>query len=328
MSSYLINDYIIIPSLFLFLYIYIIRFILVISRNDWFIVWLGLEINIMAFIVLIYCRDNVYNIESCMKYFFIQRLRSALFVSIFYLNKEFISYGLTIILGLKIGLGPFFFWFPSVCSGLRWISCFVLITIQKIMPLILILIFGSILIWIIIFIRLILGAFGSFNQINVKQLIAYSSVHHLGWILVCGIIGGDVWILYLLLYFVIIIGVIVMFLNKNVVDLRIINKWKGKWWFVIGMLRMAGIPPLLGFFLKWIAFSYILIIDIMFVVFIIFISVIIFYVYLRFLYDILISYRNFNGWINYTIYNYQLYIDMYNVFGFLLGVLCIWVFLF
>jgi len=80
----------------------------VINMDDWFLVWFGLEVNMIRFILIIYSRERIIRIESCIKYFFVQRLGSVFIISQFYLNKISYLYGGRLILRYKIGGGPFF----------------------------------------------------------------------------------------------------------------------------------------------------------------------------------------------------------------------------
>lgn len=167
--------------------------------------------------MLIYRRLDENCLESCLKYFFIQSIGSAIFIGILYLGKKEIRGVLILILRYKMGAAPIYFWFPSVCRGLRWISCFILMSFQKLLPLILLLvIYIGWLILFVIIIRLILGTFGSFNQSDFKQLIAYSSIHHLGWIILCNIYNDIVWFLYLIIYRFIIFSIIYIIKDRGI----------------------------------------------------------------------------------------------------------------
>lgn len=281
---------ILIPSIYCFIFLYIIRFIIVIRREDWFLVWMGLEINIISFLILIYRRYRVGVIESCLKYFFIQSLGSVLFIRIFYLNYYILGGILFLILRFKIGAGPFFYWFPSICSGIEWNSCYILIIYQKILPLLLIRIFIHWILWFVVIISLMIGVLGSFNQNNIKQLIAYSSIHHLGWIIII-IMGRKSirWILYLGIYMLVLFSVVGLLLKDDIIDLSSIYISKNKFMFIIGILRIAGMPPLLGFFLKWIALVRIIEINIIYIIILIIVSITILYVYIRIVYDVFIG---------------------------------------
>jgi len=51
-----------------------------------------------------------------------------------------------LVIRYKIGAGPFYFWFPSVCEMISWGPCFLLIRIQKLIPLVLISMYSSFMI--------------------------------------------------------------------------------------------------------------------------------------------------------------------------------------
>lgn len=265
-------------------------------RDDWFLIWIGLEINIMSFLFLFYYQKRIVNIESCMKYFFVQSVGSALFIrSLYFIVGEEWDYIRRIILRYKLGAGPFFFWFPSVVKGLGWIGAFFLITIQKIIPLILLIIFVRWMLWIILILSLVVGLLGSFNQRDVKILFAYSSIHHLGWLLICELADVGVWFYYLLIYSMV-LSIVVILYYYEINRFMEVMKWKNKWWFFLGVMRLAGVPPLLGFFLKWLAFYYILRMNYFIIIFMIILSVIIFYIYIRVIYDILVGGVFNTGW--------------------------------
>lgn len=300
---------------------YIIRFIVVISSDDWFLVWIGLEINIISFLVLIYRRYRLRVIESCLKYFFVQRLGSALFIRIFYIKYYEIGGIWSIILRYRIGAGPFFYWFPSLCSGIDWISCYILIIFQKILPLLLLSIFIHWLMWLIGFVRLIIGVFGSFNQNRIKGLIAYSRIHHLGWIYIIRMKGDVVWLIYILLYRIVLLRVVLIIVKSEIVDFIKIYIIRKKLWFVIGILRIAGLPPLLGFYLKWIALLYIMDIRKLYILFIVMVSVVILYIYIRVVYDILMGGGLEDSLVEWKVNKYNRFVDIYRVTGIILGII-------
>lgn len=318
MSSYLIYEDILIPSFYCFLFLYLIRFVIVIRREDWFLVWIGLEINIISFLILIYRRYRVGEVESCLKYFFIQSLGSALLIRIFYLNYYMSGGILFLILIYKIGAGPFFYWFPSLCSGINWGSCFILMLFQKILPLLLARLFIHWILWMVVVISLFIGILGSFNQRNLKQLIAYSSVHHLGWIILVIIMGDYKWFLYLVLYGLVLFSVVILLIRDCISDLSGIFVSKNKIVFLIGILRMAGIPPLLGFFLKWMALIRIIEINFIYVMFLVLSSVVMLYIYIRIVYDVFIG-GGVVGCEDYILYKYGYGVEIISFVGIVLG---------
>lgn len=297
-----------------------------IRREDWFLVWIGLEINIISFLVLIYKRYRIITCESCLKYFFIQGIGSSLFISFFYLQKFLIGGGLIFILRLKIGAGPFFFWFPSLCSGLDWVSCYFLMLFQKVLPLVLIFLFVHWVLWFIVVIRLVFGILGSFNQRNIRYLLAYSSIHHLGWIIIVGILNNSRWILYLVIYGIVLFRVVVLLFKDDIIDLRYFYMSKYKIIYIIRMLSIGGVPPLLGFYLKWIALVNIISIGIIYLFILIIVSVVILYVYIRIIYDVYIGggVEIIYNWID---LGYKNNVEIIRIIGIIIGFIFIFLFI-
>nr|AIT76171.1 NADH dehydrogenase subunit 2 [Pirata subpiraticus] len=305
----------------LFSFMYLISFHLVMNSDDWFLLWLGLEINMMIFIMLMYNENSMLKIESCLKYFFIQSVGSAILMSCFYLNKEWLDLVVCLLLGYKIGAGPFFYWFPSVCSGLSWMSCFVLMSFQKVIPLMIMGIFVSWIIYIMIVISLFFGIFGCFNQTNIKQLIAYSSVYHMGWIMLCNFSNDLNWFVYLVIYSLMIFPVMKFFSSIFSEDFLMLMKVKYKGWIILMVLSMAGMPPFLGFFLKLFAFMMIFNYDYYFMMFLIICSVVMFYIYFRMIYDVLMSHCMNMNWMNFMMMcDLNNYLVMMSILGLMVGV--------
>lgn len=313
-------NYILVPSYYCFIFIYLVSFIVVIRREDWFLVWMGLEINIISFLILIYKRYRIIVGESCLRYFFIQSIGSSLFIRFFFIKKFFLGGMLSVILRLKIGAGPFFFWFPSLCLGLDWFSCYFLILFQKILPLMLIFLLVHWILWIIVFVSLIIGVLGSFNQRNLKSLLAYSSIHHLGWIIIVGILKNIRWLLYLFIYGIVLLRVIVLLFKDEVIDLRYFYTSKYKLIYLIRIMRIGGVPPLLGFFLKWIALVRIIELGMIYLFILVVVSVIILYIYIRIVYDVFIKRRVdlIDNWLS---INYIGNIEIIRVVGIIIGVI-------
>nr|YP_009680174.1 NADH dehydrogenase subunit 2 [Neoscona scylla]QDF64708.1 NADH dehydrogenase subunit 2 [Neoscona scylla] len=274
---------------------YIMSIMLTLSSNDWILIWVGLEINMMSFISLIFMRTSS-GIEACMKYFFIQSLGSGILMMMFYSDFLWFDYLLLSVLSYKIGGGPFFFWFPSLCESLSWGMCFLLMTIQKVLPLILISFLVSMFLWVIIFSSIFIGAMGSMNQKSMKRLLAYSSIHHIGWILMCNFIWEMMWLVYLVVYTMLISGIVMILMNDDVRDVGGLWKVSSKWSFVLGMLSMGGMPPLLGFYLKWWMFYYLMMLDMSLLVLMIIMSVLMFYVYFRVAYVLVMGGLSIMSW--------------------------------
>lgn len=276
-----------------------------ISSTSWFRIWIGLEINLLSFIPLIINSKNLFSSESSLKYFLIQALASAIFlfsVILFYLFLNFkfylIYYNFILISStiiLKRGTAPFHFWFPRVIEGLNWHSNFLLITWQKLAPLIILSYCLRLnLLIIIIFSSMLFGSLGGINQTSLRKLIAFSSINHLGWI-ISGMLNNErIWIIYFLFYRLLNLSVIFMLNNFKLFNLnqtfKIFNSNNliNISLFIL-FLSLGGLPPFLGFFPKWLIIELIIKSNIITtLIFMLFITLITLYFYLRLTYSALL----------------------------------------
>lgn len=241
-----------------------------ISANTWLRAWIGLEINLLSFIPLVNETKNLLSSESSLKYFLIQTLASSslLFLLIIYLinlhnNFELIIWNQIINLGIiscliiKIGIAPFHFWFPNIIEGLNWINAFILLTWQKIAPIILLSYLNLNFISIPIILSIIIGALGGVNQTSLRKIIAYSSINHIGWITIAIIFRNRLWTNYFVFY-VFLSSTLIYFFYINqlffISQLYSIHNNSNRLKLIIflNFLRLGGLPPFLGFFPKWI----------------------------------------------------------------------------
>lgn len=159
---------------------------------------------------------------------------------------------------LKMGAAPFHFWFPGVIEGLSWLNGLILITWQKIGPLVLTsyVFTNGIIRSLIIIISSLVGALGGFNQTSLRKIIAYSSINHLGWILAATLLGESYWLVYFCFYVFLRFAIILLF---NSYQLSHINQIFGlpvanpvlKLALFCNLLSLGGLPPFLGFLPKW-----------------------------------------------------------------------------
>lgn len=254
-----------------------------ISSSHWLGIWAGLEINLIGVLPLLVYQKSISESESAVKYFVIQALGSSLLLfgslgtyrlSFSWENLNFITQWsfLRLILiraglALKIGVFPFHFWFPRVMAGLPWLSCLLLATWQKVAPLFLIvsLFEVSFISWLFLTFCLIargsslLGGVGGINQTQIRALLAYSSIGHLGWILYAGLHRSWAMAFYFGAYVLI---SLCLFLALWLRDLSY-SKTLAKVAFfsypvflvIIILLSLGGLPPLLGFISKWLVIS-------------------------------------------------------------------------
>lgn len=254
----------------------------------------------MRFIPLISNSNNLLTSEASLKYFLTQSIASInflfsiLFKLILIKNFElnnFISIIINSSLLIKIGSVPFHFWFPNIIEGLSWFNCFILMTWQKITPIILLSYYfnKNFLIFIII-LNTIIGAIGGLNQTSLRKLMAFSSINNLGWILSAILIRENLWIFYLFIYSFLIRIICILF---QILNLFFINQLFTininsiiKISLIINFLSLGGLPPFIGFFPKWIIINFLINKKIFIITFIfIIIRLIILFFYIRIIYS-------------------------------------------
>nr|YP_009116471.2 NADH dehydrogenase subunit 2 [Trypaea australiensis]AJD80498.2 NADH dehydrogenase subunit 2 [Trypaea australiensis] len=235
--------------------------LLSISSDSWFGAWCGLELNLMSFIPFISLMKNNYTSEASLKYFLIQALGSAVIIlgAVSILILPLMKWVVASSLMLKMGAAPLHFWFPSVMSGLNWLSCLVLMSIQKIAPLSLLSYMlssleSSYLIIIGIIAGATVGSIGGLNQVFLRKILAYSSINHMSWMLSCLWMSDSSWIMYFAFYVLISSTIVYLFYSQNMnhISHMAVFKWSSlsvvTW---MSLLSLGGLPPFTGFVPKW-----------------------------------------------------------------------------
>ena len=287
------------PIIFL---IAILGMFFMVSSNDLILFYLGLELQSLALYILTAIdRDNLKSTESGIKFFILSALSSGLLLygcSLLYgftgstnfeiINKELTSENVGavfamvfILVGLafKVSAVPFHMWTPDVFEGSPSSITSFFAIVPKIAGIAVFIRFmqipfENILIeWqsIIIFLSIasmILGAVAAIGQKNIKRLIAYSSIGHIGYAL-AGIATGtssgySSSVLYITIYAVMNLGIFgcIFLMKKDGKYTEEINDLSGisknhpliSLSFLIILFSLAGIPPLGGFFAKFYVF--------------------------------------------------------------------------
>ena len=280
----------------------ILGMMVMISSNDLIVFYIGLELQSLALYVLAsFNRDNILSTESGLKYFVLSALSSGLLLygcSLIYgfsestnfdqilNNSNEFKYGLVfgivfILVGLsfKISAVPFHMWAPDVYEGSPTSVTVFFATLPKIAALTVLIRFlyvpfGNMLEqWqmIVVFLSIasmIFGAVAAIGQKNLKRLIAYSSIGHMGYAL-AGVSTGtnsglqssltymSIYIFMNLAFF----SCLLMLRRKNnyydkLDDLSGLSKKHPllAFCFLAALFSLAGIPPLAGFFAKFYVF--------------------------------------------------------------------------
>nr|ACA51957.1 NADH dehydrogenase subunit 2 [Mastigoproctus giganteus] len=252
---------------FLFLFMLLFSIIIAISSTSWFILWLALEINTLSFCGMIFSWKSKNSSESSMKYFLAQSFSSAIFIfsamwnfSNFFqinstLNTLFINLMLMMLV-FKLGMIPFHIWFTTLLPKLSWENSFMILSLQKIIPLWAINSISdkTILILCVIF-SAILSPILGFGILIIKSMLAYSSISHLAWMTASMMYNSNIWLTYLIIYSFTTLAFLypayfmkMTQLNQSSFqNLTLFMKFS----ILFSLLSMGGLPPFLGFFPKW-----------------------------------------------------------------------------
>nr|YP_010354114.1 NADH dehydrogenase subunit 2 [Gunda ochracea]UOG84771.1 NADH dehydrogenase subunit 2 [Gunda ochracea] len=310
-----------------FMFILIFSTLISISSNSWFGCWIGLEINLLSFIPLISNSNNLMSVETSLKYFLTQSLASINFLFMILLkislmkNTEmiYISIMMNSSLLMKMGSAPFHFWYPNIIEGLSWMNNFILMTWQKITPMILLsYYFNKNFMIIMIIMNLLIGSLGGLNQTSLRKLLAFSSINNLSWMMFSMMISENLWLFYFSIYSFIIFMMIFLFFMLNVffINQLFINNMNFyiKLNLLINFLSLGGLPPFLGFMPKWIIINFLIINKFYFLTFIFTItSLIIIYYYIQIIYSSFMFNYFKMKWMNFFIKNN--FLSLINLFS-------------
>nr|YP_010305091.1 NADH dehydrogenase subunit 2 [Spodoptera depravata]QTZ20360.1 NADH dehydrogenase subunit 2 [Spodoptera depravata]ULR86987.1 NADH dehydrogenase subunit 2 [Spodoptera depravata] len=313
-----------------FLFILFFSTLISISSNSWFGCWIGLEINLLSFIPLISNSNNLLSTEASLKYFLTQSIASLNFLFTILIKltlmKNFeMNNFLTIMMNssmlMKMGSVPFHFWFPNIIEGLSWFNSFILMSWQKITPLILMSYYmNHYFINIIIILNIIIGAVGGLNQTSLRKLMTFSSINNLGWMIMSISISETLWLFYFSLYSFMISIMCFFFyiLNMNFINQLFINNMNFliKINILINFLSLGGLPPFIGFFPKWIIINFLINNNMYMMTFIfVMMSLIMLFFYIRISYSAIMFNYMKNKW--FKIYIKNKYFLMINFFSFI-----------
>nr|QBO55718.1 NADH dehydrogenase subunit 2 [Turdus assimilis lygrus] len=243
------------------------------SSNHWVMAWTGLEINTLAILPLIAKSHHPRSIEAATKYFLVQAAASALILfssmtnawhtgqwDIAQLTCPTSCLILTTAIAMKLGLAPFHFWFPEVLQGCSLTTGLLLSTVMKFPPVTLFLMTSQSLnptpLIAMAILSAALGGWMGLNQTQVRKILAFSSISHLGWMTIILVYSPKLALLNFYLYVMMTAAV---FLTLNSIKTLNLSMLMTTWtktpalsaMLMLALLSLAGLPPLTGFLPKW-----------------------------------------------------------------------------
>nr|YP_009244871.1 NADH dehydrogenase subunit 2 [Amynthas hupeiensis]AMO26956.1 NADH dehydrogenase subunit 2 [Amynthas hupeiensis]BDQ43719.1 NADH dehydrogenase subunit 2 [Amynthas hupeiensis]BDQ43732.1 NADH dehydrogenase subunit 2 [Amynthas hupeiensis] len=244
--------------------------LMALSSTNWVFLWASMELNLLSFIPILMMSKLNQEVEASIKYFLAQALGSALLLtssimmwSPYSILPSLMPMILMISVLLKLGSAPCHFWYPSVMSSISWISCTILSSWQKLAPLAILVFFTSqmskSLIMLMAGLNAMLGGIMGMNQSQLRTIMAYSSIGHLGWMLSFMLLDKPMMsMLYFTIYCSLIIPLFMFFNIMNFTTSKQLSKItmispSSQMFISTLLISLAGLPPLTGFMPKMLA---------------------------------------------------------------------------
>nr|ACY36735.1 NADH dehydrogenase subunit 2 [Crocidura palawanensis]ACY36736.1 NADH dehydrogenase subunit 2 [Crocidura palawanensis]ACY36737.1 NADH dehydrogenase subunit 2 [Crocidura palawanensis]ACY36738.1 NADH dehydrogenase subunit 2 [Crocidura palawanensis]ACY36739.1 NADH dehydrogenase subunit 2 [Crocidura palawanensis] len=246
---------------------------IVMTSSHWFMTWLGFEMNMMAIVPILMKKYSPRSMEAATKYFLTQATASmilmlAIIINLMYSGQWTIknmenytaSTLITVALVMKLGLAPFHFWVPEVTQGVSLNSGLILLTWQKIAPLTLLYqTYSSInmnLLLLMSLTSIMIGGWGGLNQTQLRKIMAYSSIAHMGWMMTILIYNPNLSLLNLLIYIFMTSSMFMLLIFTSTTSTLSLSLTWNKTPIItimslITLLSLGGLPPLTGFMPKW-----------------------------------------------------------------------------
>nr|QQL13455.1 NADH dehydrogenase subunit II [Terenotriccus erythrurus] len=244
-----------------------------ISSNHWMMAWTGLEINTLAILPLISKAHHPRAIEAATKYFLIQATASTLLLfssmtnawstgqwDITQFTHPMSCVLLTIAISMKLGLVPFHFWFPEVLQGSSLSTSLLLATVMKFPPTTLLFLtapsLNPTLLSMMAIASAALGGWMGLNQTQIRKILAFSSISHLGWMAIILIYNPQLTLVTFYLYSLTTAAIFFILNTTSILKLStVMTAWTKipslTTILMLSLLSLAGLPPLTGFLPKW-----------------------------------------------------------------------------
>uniref|UniRef100_A0AAU6QDS5 NADH-ubiquinone oxidoreductase chain 2 n=1 Tax=Arrenurus rostratus TaxID=3136836 RepID=A0AAU6QDS5_9ACAR len=232
------------------------------SSKNWILVWVFLEFSSMMFILL---GKNKTSSECLLKYFLIQTLGSVFIILSMSLkmlasfkslsnSTSLLSSIIIMSMILKAGMVPVHLWMIQICKSFKSLYLLLFLSIQKLAPLGILLMSSNIILFSIIMVmNSIVGTISQLYSLNLNIILTFSSISHSGWIILSGMNSLEMFMIYFSIYTIIISQILVNFEKSKSKEILSMSNSNST---IISFMSLGGLPPLLGFFPKWLSIHY------------------------------------------------------------------------
>lgn len=237
--------------------------------------------------------SEVSPLENSVKYFLIQRMASIIFImavlGMSFNYTRVVEILIVMVLLLKLGAVPFHGWFLSLVKTVNIYVIFLLSTIQKIIPLVImrILNYWIRIIFFVSIISFMVTLFLGLSLLRFFKILALSRINNLVWILISIFRGFQYLALYFFIYAWLFLGIYLVFCetNKRIFHHIQMTTTINKLYTIFILISIGGLPPIVGFLGKVSVIKVTLMtVNRIFIIFLLFSSLFILFLYIRFRY--------------------------------------------
>nr|QPB46205.1 NADH dehydrogenase subunit 2 [Bemisia tabaci] len=287
------------------------------TMNNWLMIWYLMEVCFVLFMGL--CASGKgYSISEVMMMYYLVQVSVSLLMSVFILVYMFnlgYLHSFILILGLmvKMGMFPFHFWFILVCGKLDWMVFFILSTLMKLIPLILVYYLFSISSFFFVTLgSMIFGSFMGLNNGTIQKMMSYSSMINVCWLIYSMSVSLMMFFLYYFSYSIMLWWLINLLSDHNIFYISQFKmnsvSFNEKIVIFVYGLSISGFPPFLGFLIKWLVINYLWYLGLKFMLsLMVMISVLAVYFYLQMFFFVMLLFSGWMKWYIYSFYNFGVF---------------------
>nr|AFO12817.1 NADH dehydrogenase subunit 2 [Pachydactylus sansteynae] len=246
--------------------------IITMSSHHWMLAWLALELNTLSILPIIMKPHHPRATEATTKYFLIQTTAAALILFASTLNAwesgqwtithpaSTLSSTITLsAIMLKLGIAPAHLWYPDIIQGTSMLTALTLTTWQKLAPIALLYLTinhtSKPILMLMGLLSVLIGGWAGLNQTQTRKIMAFSSIAHMGWLIIALTLNPQLATLTLTTY---LLMTITMFLSLNITTTKTLQDLGTAWSYsptlsattFMTLMSLGGLPPLTGFMPK------------------------------------------------------------------------------
>nr|YP_009865058.1 NADH dehydrogenase subunit 2 [Scarturus williamsi]QKE47116.1 NADH dehydrogenase subunit 2 [Scarturus williamsi] len=247
--------------------------IITLSSTHMLLMWVGLEMSMLSIIPILIKKANPRSTEAATKYFLTQATASMIFLASILTNYTYSGLWtmnhatnqtcitlITLSLLMKLGLAPFHFWMPEVIQGINLMSGLLVLTWQKLAPLSILYNLAPLTPTPIMLstglLSILIGGWGGLNQTQLRKIMAYSSIAHMGWMVIIISYNPSLTLINLMIYILLTLTLFMSFNFTNTLSITSLSHvWNKHPMITLSsmtiLLSLGGLPPLTGFLPKW-----------------------------------------------------------------------------